>query len=62
MSKFLKQHASHSKTDEHILKTKLQDKFGKQSAHNNGYFKITQHKISKKTYLLLQQSTTFYQS
>ena len=32
----LKKHAGHSKIDEIILKTKLQDKFGKQNAHNNG--------------------------
>ena len=36
MSKFLNKHAGHSKIDEIILKTKLQDKFGKQNAHNNG--------------------------
>ena len=36
MSKFLNKHAGHSKIDEIILKTKLQDKFGKQNARNNG--------------------------
>ena len=35
LSRFLNRNVGYSKIDELILKTKIQDKFGKQNAHNN---------------------------